>query len=169
MARSIPWRLVFRWTLWSLLFGPAVGVVLAIVLIQVAAPTDALDLPRVVLLALLFWGAGAGLLALLVSPIVFLVYAAWALACRIAPGLDRRIVVIAPAVVVLPASWLGFWFERMDAADVGRAFSQAGAIGASFWLATTVSLGILLPRYHVHDLRPGAFGHAARLRRAAPS
>lgn len=156
----MPWRRILRWMMWSLLVGPAAGTTLAIVLVQIADPTEVHLLPRTVLLALVFWGAGGAALALIISPLVFVAYTAWALACRVFPALDRAIVLVAPLLTVLPCTWLGFWLEQHDALDVGRTFSQASAFGLSAWLVGTVSLGILVPRYIASGLRPGAIGEA---------
>jgi hypothetical protein len=157
----MPWRRILRWLTWSLLVGPAAGTVLAIVLVQIANPMELDRLAGTVLFALVYWGAGGVALALVISPLVFVVYTAWALACRLLPALDRAIFLIAPLLAVLPCTWLGFWLEQADARDVGRTFSQASAAGLSAWLVATVTVGILVPRWLVSGLRPGAFGETS--------
>ena len=152
------WRRILRWMMWSLLVGPVAGTILAIVLVQIANPTDAHRLPGTVLFALVYWGVVGAVLALIISPLVFVAYTVWALACRIFPALDRAIALVAPILTVLPCTWLGFWLEQDDALDVGRTFSQASAVGLSVWLVATVSLGILVPRYIGSGLRPGVLG-----------
>lgn len=154
----MPWRRILRWMMWSLFVGPAAGAVLAVVFVQIADPIEVHRLPGTVLLALLFWGAGGAVCALIISPLVFFAYTAWALACGVVPAVDRAIVLIVPLLTVLPCTWVGFWLEQYDALDVGRTFSQAGAVGLSAWLVATVALGILLPRYIASGLRPGIFG-----------
>lgn len=162
MARveSMPSNRVLRWSVWSLTVGPAAGWSLAIIFICITEPQRLLQLPKLLPALLLYWGAAAAICALVISPVVVLTYAAWALACYALPVLDRWIIVCAPALSAPVAFYLGWWLENDDALDVGREFSQAGALGLSLWLTCTLALGILLPRYFVHGLRPGSFERA---------